>query len=184
MTKRNVRVTLICEDKQQSTFAREYLRLCGFDTNLKKMKLVISPIGRGSGEQFVRERFVSEIDSFRSKMSYSSSGMVLIFMLDADKIDVHQHLQAFDNLLEAQKMDKRHQFEKIAIIIPKRNIETWIHYLQGHSVNESDAYTKLRRQRECKPLVKHLKEQICPLPLPENAPPSLFLACEELNRIL
>lgn len=34
-------------------------------------------------------------------------------------------------------------YETIAIFVYKRNIETWIHYLERKIVNEEDTYAKL-----------------------------------------
>ena len=54
----------------------------------------------------------------------------------------------------------------------------------GESIDEERAYRKLSRERECKPYVDQLVRKICPTGLPEDAPPSLHAACEELQRIL
>ena len=44
--------------------------------------------------------------------------------------------------LTERKLLPRQTDERIGIFIPRRNIETWIHYLQGESVNEIDEYAK------------------------------------------
>ncbi|MEH2140100.1 hypothetical protein [Nostoc sp.] len=78
--------------------------------------------------------------------------------------------------------------EKIAIFVPKRNIETWIHYLQTGEVVEEEAkkskYPKFpKNEAICKPGVE-LANQCSQGSLDENAPPSLQAACEELQRLL
>ncbi|MEM7130845.1 MAG: hypothetical protein AAF702_31260 [Chloroflexota bacterium] len=146
------------------------------------MTIDICPQGKGSGEQYVREKFVAEVRTFRQKAAHTNS--VLIFAIDADTKGVQARFNELGNLLNEAHMPERGQSEKIAIFVPKRNIETWIAYAQGTKVNETDVYQKLDRERECKPAVKHLKDNICSKPLPENAPSSLFTACEELNRLL
>jgi len=80
---------------------------------------------------------------------------------------------------------KRQSDEKIAIFVPKRNIETWISYLQDQTqtVDEETAYPKYKKESVCKPLVEKLAVNRSQS-LPENAPSSLKVACDELLRIL
>ena len=67
--------------------------------------------------------------------------------------------------------------------VPKRNIETWIHYLQGMPVNEVDACPRLTgRESDCKRVVEALADSRRN-PLPGDAPPSLRIACDELARV-
>ena len=53
----------------------------------------------------------------------------------------------------------------------------------GKIVDEDTAYPKLKKQSECKPLVKELAQE-CNQPLEQEAPPSLQTACTELQRIM
>jgi hypothetical protein len=74
--------------------------------------------------------------------------------------------------------------EAIAIFIPKRNIETWIHYLQGESVDEEREFSKFTNESDCKPYVDQLVSQCFRGDLDPQAPSSLKTACRELQRIL
>ena len=82
-------------------------------------------------------------------------------------------------------MDKRQSNERIGIFVPKRNIETWIHYLMGVEVDEErdKPYPKLKKQGDCKPQVIQFAQD-CNQPPEQKAPPSLKTACTELQRIL
>lgn len=181
-SKRTARFVILCEDSQQAVFIKHFLKNHGFDN--KKMRFEIGSKGKGSGEQYVRTQYVEEVKFYRRISSYSPIGTSLIVMIDADKHSVAERLHQLDLALEANSQSKRQSNEKIAIFVPKRNIETWIHYLMGESVDEEKAYSKLPRQRDCKPYLKKLVEEICPTGLPKDAPPSLHAACEELQRIL
>ncbi|MBU0736406.1 MAG: hypothetical protein KKG10_19915 [Proteobacteria bacterium] len=64
-------------------------------------------------------------------------------------------------------------------IVLQRNIETWIHYLNGEQVNEDTTYSKLDRERGCKPAVDKLVELCTSTGLAEDAPSALLLACDE-----
>ncbi|WP_260446280.1 MULTISPECIES: hypothetical protein [unclassified Nostoc] len=104
-------------------------------------------------------------------------------LIDADKKTVEERLKKLDDALIEDLQQIRQAKEAIAIFIPKRNIETWIHYLQGETVDEETEYSKFNNESVCKPYVENLVNQ-CYHGLDENAPPSLQAACEELQRIL
>ena len=104
-------------------------------------------------------------------------------MIDADIRRVVDWLNDLDASLAEAELDKRQLNERIGIFVPKRNIETWIHYLMGEIVDEDTAYPKLKKQSECKPLVEKLAQK-CNQPLEQKAPPSLQAACTELQRIM
>ena len=73
---------------------------------------------------------------------------------------------------------------KPAQVIPTRSIETWLHYLDGHTVNETDRYPPLKRPSDCKAHVRALVEMCTARGVREPAPPSLAAACEEYGRVL
>ncbi|MBD2385503.1 hypothetical protein [Cylindrospermum sp. FACHB-282] len=101
------------------------------------------------------------------------------------KKTVEERLKQLDVALTADSQEICKPDERIAIFVPKRNIETWIHYLQGETVNETDAYTKFRKNEAiCKPGVEQLVTQCSQGNLDENVPPSLQAACGELQRLL
>lgn len=69
----------------------------------------------------------------------------------------------------------------MAVLCPRRNIETWIAYLRGQATDEQTAYAKLRLEKDCRPLVARLKK-MCDsgaLDSPPVPPPSLVAACQE-----
>lgn len=181
MARPRVRLVVLCEDKQQQVFARHFFKKRGFshrDLDIKQ-----APKGTGSAEQYVREEYIKEVRTFRSKSSYLSS-IRLAVIIDADTLTVQQRITQLDIALESASQQKRQPNEKIAIFVPKRNIETWIHYLTGTTIDEETVYPKLHRESDCKPHVENLVTNICPAGLPDHAPPSLHTACEELERIL
>jgi hypothetical protein len=179
MNKRRVTVVILCEDLQQLVFARRFLIKIGGERVVPRV--VALPSGKGSGEQYVRERYLQEVKAYRSKSSHLN--ICLVVLLDADLTTIADRFQQLETALEEASEEKRQDGEKIAIFIPKRNIETWIHYLQGESVDEETAYPKLAREGDCKSAVEILVDR-CKMGLEETAPPSLKMACQELQRIL
>jgi hypothetical protein len=55
----------------------------------------------------------------------------LVVIIDADKSTLQERLDWLALTLNEDSQENRQANEAIAIFVPKRNIETWIHYLQG-----------------------------------------------------
>ena len=173
-------IVILCEDRQQEVFARHFLINCGIDRH--RIRLNVAPIGKGSGEQFVRQQYPIEVQFYRTHCHRIN--IALAVLIDADTASLTDRFRQLENELIEASLPGRQSDEKIGIFIPKRNIETWIHYLQGESVNEMETYPKFERNEgACKPLVAELAKNRNN-PLPENAPSSLKVACDELPRIL
>jgi len=174
MTQNRQTIVILCEDRQQYVFARYFLQKKGLNGQFIDRSC---PSGKQAGEQYVRERYAAEVKAHRSK---NYLNICLIVVIDADKSTVADRIKQLDSVLE----EKRDRKEKIAIFVPKRNIETWIHYLQSEEpVDETVAYSKLANQGECKPFVEKLAEQ-CVRGLPPEAPLSMHDACIEIQRII
>jgi hypothetical protein len=107
----------------------------------------------------------------------------LVGVIDADISPVSRRMQQLDQSLRDAALEPRSEQEPIALLIPKRNIETWIHHLLGEPVNEDDVYSKFSdEQRKCEPAVQEFTRR-CPNNM-ANAPRSLQAACTELTRFL
>lgn len=176
---RRIKMVVLCEDKQQEVFARHFLKKRGFTGNIR---YIVCPGGSQSGEQFVKLRYPLEVKEYRKQANYLSVGLVVL--IDADKKTIQERLQQLDDALIANEQPLRQPDERIAIFVPKRNIETWIHYLQGENVDEEQEYTKLIKQSDCKPYLDQLVNQCSQGNLDKNAPSSLQTGCGELQKIL
>jgi nitrogen regulatory protein PII len=175
MTQNRQTIVILCEDKQQYLFARYFLQKKGFTGQFVAK---VCPSGKQSGEQHVRERYAAEVKGYRSQKNRKK--ICLVVVIDADTFTVTERIRQLEMTLQ----EKRQSKENITIFVPKRNIETWIHYLQsGESIDEIVAYRKLLNQGECKPFVEKLADQ-CVRGLPTNAPSSMHDACIELHRII
>ncbi len=181
MAKPRVQLVIVCEDLQQEVFARHFFLKRGF--NRRTIRSKIHPKGKGSREQGVCRQYPKEVRTYRRKKHHLAINLAVV--IDADpRFTVQQRLHQLDEVLETDGQETRQADEQIGIFVPKRNIETWIHYLMGETVDEETAYPKLSRESECKPYVEKLVEEICSSGLPEDASPSLHTACEELQRII
>ena len=181
MSKSRIQIVLLCEDKQHLVFARHFLEKRGFD---KRKIIPLIPSVAQSGEQFVRESYLSEVKKYRQKCNHLA--IALIVMTDADNLSVQQRLNQLDLVLQEKRLLNRQRKEAIAVFIPKRNIETWIDYLKGKEVNKEDkkTYNKLAKESGCKPYVEALAESCQSQERLEDPPDSLTIACQEFQRLL
>ena len=178
MSKRRVQIVILCEDIQQQVFAHYFLKKRGFGP----FRFEVCPKGSQSGEQYVRTRYPVEVKAYRQKRK---ERIGLVVLIDADRGTLQERLNQLASVLGENDQEKREPNEAIAIFVPKRNIETWIHYLQGETVNEEDAYAKFENNEAvCKTAVENLADRCYSQSLPEDAPRSLQAACGELQRLL
>jgi hypothetical protein len=132
MSRRITDVLVLAEDKCQQNFAYHYLRSLGVDTRrIRKLSL---PLG-GSGEQYVRGRYPEQVGFCRQRDHRN-----LVVAVDADLETVETRKRQLDDRLQESGLEPRSAGEKIAILVPRRNIETWIVALRGGLVNEERDY--------------------------------------------
>lgn len=180
MSQRRVQIVILCEDRQQEVFARYFLKKRGFTG---RFRANICPEGSQAGEQYVRTHYPEEVKAYRQKRNQVSIGLVVL--IDADTGTLEARLNELASVLDEDEQKNREPNEAIAIFVPKRNIETWIHYLQGETVNEEAVYAKFKNNEAvCKTAVEDLADRCYSQSLPEDAPRSLQAACGELQRLL
>jgi hypothetical protein len=126
----------------------------------------------------VRERFPTELRTLRNRHVNAA----LVVMVDADRATVEQRCAALDAACTEVGVETRESAERVAVFVPRRNIETWIAYLGGRNVNEDDRYPRLHRERDCDAGVRALWEMCTQQRLREPAPPSLQTACKEYDQ--
>jgi hypothetical protein len=128
MAKRQVEIIILCEGKQDELFVQYFLLKWGF--KLRNIRFVTCLPGKESGEAFVRRNYAIEVNAYRDRKTKG-----LIAITDADKKSVKQKLTQLREELSKNHISEPKQYEAIAVFIPKRNIETWLHYLKGEQVN-------------------------------------------------
>jgi len=128
-------VIILVEDRRHQQFLRGYLRRVGLEPHA--FRFVPTSSGTGSGEQWVRERFPIEVESYRRRQAETK----LIVVIDADNRSVQERLAQLDQKLrEAGATPIRPRDEQIARLVPRRNVETWILCLNGTPVDEETNY--------------------------------------------
>lgn len=177
MSSRNgVDVILVCEDVQHEVFARRFLEKIRKGLKVRVYK---SPLGRGSGEAWVRQRYALEVNALRAANYIRNRA--LIVMIDEDTSATAPRVMKLAQALEEGGHDPRSEDEAIVHVIPARNIETWIAYLQGQGVDEVNEYPKAKPPHRCDRETTELVNMCREGELREPAPPSLERACKEFQ---
>lgn len=172
-------IVLLCEDQSTNSFVRRFLRLRAARFTSHAIHTEDLPHGSQSGEQWVRERYPTELKAIRSRQ-----GAYLIVVIDADQRTTQQRRAQLDEECRAQEIPPRTDMDPVIILVPRRNIETWFAYLDGESVDETEDYSargfKAPPRRFAEELYRmcHRAQQ-----LREPAPPSLEESCREYHRL-
>ncbi len=182
MSNRKVNLVIVCEDDQQGTFARQFFQKRGMES--RKIRVEKSPKGKGAGEHFVKKKAVTEIKTYRQKSSYGHGGLAVAVIIDADNLSVQERYDEIQAELDRNELKPIQPDEKIAVFIPKRNIETWIHFAKDKSTNETTGYPKSKKPKSCKEEGDLFVNEICRQGVPDTALPSIIHACNELTKIL
>ena len=171
------RVTLLCEDTQTDAFVRRFLKHRNFRG--REIRTLPLPHGSQSGEQWVRERYPGEL-----RVARAVPDTYLIVVTDADSNSTEIRRAQLEAECDRQGVPRRNDADRVLVVVPRRNIETWLAYLDEVEVNENDVYPKLTRKGDCS---RHARElyAMCheAQRLREPAPPSLREACEEYRRL-
>ena len=172
-----VRITLLCEDSQTDAFVRRFLGHRNFRP--RDIRTLPLPAGSQSGEQWVRERYPDELRAIRA-----ARGAYLIVVTDADRNSTGTRRVQLEAECDRRGVRGRNDVDPVLVIVPRRNIETWLAYLGGSDISECDLYPRLARERDCSEHAKILYTMCHEAQrLREPVPPSLQEACEEYRRL-
>lgn len=172
-----VTITLLCEDSQTDMFVRRFLKHRNFGT--RDFNTLPLPHGKQAGEQWVRERYPVELRAIRQMRS-----AYLIVVTDADNESTETRRAQLEAECERQEVPRRNDDDRVVVIVPRRNIETWLAYLAGTNVNEHDPYPRLKHKRDCGERARRLYKMCHETQrLREPIPPSLQEACDEYRRL-
>ena len=169
------KIVLLCEDEQMACFARRFLKRRGLTArDIREEK---APPGKGSAEQWVRNRYPIELKAYRDEQADA-----LLILTDADRLSVEERLKTLADECLKENVPQRRPEEQVILVVPDRNIETWLAYLRGQDVDNTTVYEKYKAEADCRNEVKVLDEMCRKQRLREPAPESLVRACEEFKR--
>ncbi|MBN1341332.1 MAG: hypothetical protein JXQ73_01555 [Phycisphaerae bacterium] len=176
MPSRPTEVIVRCEDLQQHVFIYRCLVAKGFRGHAIQIKH--SPAGDAT--RYVLDQYPAQVKALRRVPHVCKA---VISIVDADKATVQARKREHDDALTNSGLTPRANAERIAILIPRRNIETWVHHLDGKTVDENGKYPRFRgEERKCAPAAQEFARR-CPNDMRDEDLPSLHDGCKELQRI-
>ena len=178
MADRYTQVVILCEDTMHFNFVRRYLIHRGIQP--RRIRGNVSPSGRGAGSQYVLKNYPVEVKALRSR-PHIRAGLVAV--VDADTSSVEERLRQLEQSLVQDGQPGRGDAERIGLLSPKRNVETWMFCLLGNDANEDDDYKKRVSPSDLKESVAAFAE-LCPRKTADISLPSLRHACKELTTFL
>ena len=120
MVARDLRFVVLGEDNAHLNFVRRWLLVEGVQARqITLLPHAAASLG-GAGEQYVRERYAAEVHSYRARANRQRIALVVV--IDADTGTVQERQAALDRTLDMARTPG----ERIAVLVPRRNIETWL----------------------------------------------------------
>ena len=196
---------ILCEDLQASCFLRRALiaagarrhdiRVCPFPDNRFRAQSASDdrPVDGyrvyACGSQHVRENYPSELVAIRARSAKRDAALVVHIDVDNSSTSertVQDRQRELEGACRARGVPARRDSDPVAHIVPRRNIETWIHFLRGNApIDEAVEYPKWGgREAEAAEaavdFVARSREPGAPL----GAPPSLAMGLAEFHRVL
>ena len=116
--------------------------------------------------------------------SKSTENVGLIVIIDGDDQGVDGRKRSLSRACADRGVTPPGDGDRVLVCVPTWNIETWLAFLQGETVDETRRdYPRLNRPRDCEPHAQ-LLARMCREPRPAaELPPSLEDTCTQYRRI-
>lgn len=172
-------IALLCEDHRHEQFIRIFLR--------KKNRLVrrVFPDGYKSHEKGGvkpnNDKILKDVAREVRHARKSPPKRALVIVIDGDSRGLASRQRAINLALKEDQIDNLNSGDRVAVVVPCRNIETWVHHFAGNMANEVDDYEKLypKRGYEADTEAKAFAELVSD----GNSPPVLNLPALEAARL-
>jgi hypothetical protein len=171
MSARKVQVVVVCEDAQHEAFLRRILSGLGYE----RRKIRVEKSDRGAANAWVLQQVPNLLRVYRT----GHVEHIVVVMIDTDERTLEDRLRQVDDACRAQGIEPRKPEERVAVLLPQRNIETWLAYLDGEDVDETSTYPRLEFASDCQRHVDTLLEGCQKGRLRPPTPRSLELACQD-----
>lgn len=163
-------IIILCEDKAHYHFMKGYCEAAGWKS--RQLFPDLCPPGSQSAEQWVRQRFEQTLRSFRS-MHGQGRNICLMIMIDADRFSPEERKS------QLQQNIQRESNEPVGIFVPKRNIQSWMAWIDGNYTNEDTDHKNAYQKKSPNSLYGKKLRAICIKPNSKELPPSVQDACRE-----
>ncbi len=129
-----VRVRVWCEDRAHEVFVRRLLEE-RFRVHRKAIHFNVAPKGHGSAAKWVLDQYPGIRGEARVKTSQGRLGFLVVVDGDVEGVSVRMK-----HLHPGPHQDDRASGDRIAILVPTWSIETWVLWLSGRTVNETQSH--------------------------------------------
>jgi hypothetical protein len=178
MADRYTDIVVLCEDIMHFNFVRRYLIHRGIEQ--RRIRINMAPPGRGAASQYVIENYPMQVKAIRGRPDIRAG---LLVVIDADTSSANGRFRQLERSLIQSDQPGRRADERIGLLSPRRNIETWVFLLLGNAANEDDDYKHRVSPSDLKRSVMIFAE-MCPGKLNKISLPSLEHGCRELTTFL
>ncbi len=137
MSSRVSRYILLCEDRSQKRLVEHYFNRCGINKRIVSF-VVASEKQHGGNVGWVLQEFPRELCACRQRAKKAQT--LLIVVIDADDRTVDRRKNELVESVSSHESPAFTSDDPVAVLIPRRNIETWILALLGRTVNEDEDY--------------------------------------------
>lgn len=108
----------------------------------------------------------------------------LVVMIDGDALGVSRRKSTLGVACQTMGVNPRDDGDQVAVLVPTWNIETWLAYLRGETVDEARRdYPRLEQPRECQSMARKLWDMCRAREPREPSPLSVRDACQEYTRL-
>ncbi len=133
--KRGIRIVIVVEDSMLDQFCRAALLELGF--HKREIRVEMAPRGKGSGKQWVNDRYAIEVQVIRQK---SDQQLAVLVGSDVDELTYAVRMKQLEDSLRSCRVSPREIGERVACWLPKWSIETWLLFYAGNGVKEDTQY--------------------------------------------
>ncbi len=183
------KIILVHEGWRDSAFARGFLGAAGIDSRALELR----PNPGGSGHDWVKKQFAAEV----ANLARFVEGRGVLALLDEDGRGVAVRQGEVEELLKKRDLPPVSAHEGRCLLLPTRNLETWLYWLSAHrhgsslDVNEVTDYKKEGpphgaqrvRNQDCRPAGETL-HTLDHTQSPQGCPPMLVRALDQLRGFL
>ena len=127
MVSRVTKIVLVHEGWRDSAFTRGFLVAAGIDPRAVDTR----PNPGGSGHDWVKRQFVIEV----ANLARFWEGRGVLALLDEDGFGAATRQRELEDLLSERELPALSAQEGRCLLLPTRNLETWLYWLTGHKKN-------------------------------------------------
>lgn len=181
MSSRRVQVVVLCEGFKDYRFAYKCLVTCGWRRD--QITAEISPSGKRSAFTYVLERYPAEV---RANRNGKKKERALLVLIDADTRPEGGREVELGRRLATASVEPVQVGERIALWVPRRQLEAWVYFLTHGEADEETDYKREHqvREREYTPAAERFARLLkARAALPSKAIPSLKKAVVEFDRL-